>query len=118
MAVNGRGGGSVLVSGGAAIRDQAFDGDDHGEGLDLGGHAGAGPFGAQVGDFQRRARTWSRPTLNRRSSGILLDELSLNGGTVLKHVGADARLGFDVGGGLGPGRPLLRPDGRSCFRED
>ena len=31
--------------------DQAFDGDDHGEGLDLGGNAVAGHFGVQVGDF-------------------------------------------------------------------
>jgi len=36
---------------GAAIWDQAFDGDDHGQGLDLGGSAVAGPFGVQVGDF-------------------------------------------------------------------
>jgi hypothetical protein len=53
--IDGRGhggrGGFVLGGSGTAIGDQSFDGDDHGEGLDLSADAAAGYFGAQVGDF-------------------------------------------------------------------
>jgi hypothetical protein len=84
-----------------AIRDEAFDGDDHGEGLDLGGHAVAGPFGFHVGDFpeagQDLVAAYTEPA---EFPGILLDELLLNGGTVLEHVGADTGFGFGVGGGI------------------
>ena len=51
LRVNGRRGGFVLRRDSAAIRDQAFDGHDHCEGLDLAGNAASGHFGAQVGDF-------------------------------------------------------------------
>ena len=44
--VNGRRRGFVLHRDSAAIRDQAFDGHDHGEGLDLAGNAAAGHFWA------------------------------------------------------------------------
>jgi hypothetical protein len=36
-----------------------------------------------------------------QSLGLLLNELLLHGGAVLEHVGADAGLGFGVGGGVG-----------------
>jgi hypothetical protein len=95
--VNGRRGGFVLGGDGAAIRDQAFDGDDHGEGLDLGGHAVAGPFGFQVGDFPEAGQDFVAAQVEpAQFLGILLDELLLNGGTVFNDVGADTRLGFDV----------------------
>ncbi|MGB8537080.1 MAG: hypothetical protein WCD57_11740, partial [Acidobacteriaceae bacterium] len=33
--------------------------------------------------------------------GFLIEEFLLHGGTVLEHAGADTRLGFGVGGGVG-----------------
>jgi hypothetical protein len=95
--VNGRRGGSVLGGDGAAIRDQAFDGHDHGDGLDLGGHPVAGPFGFQVGDIPETGQDFVAAHVEPTEFlGILLDELLLNGGTVFNDVGADTRLGFDV----------------------
>jgi hypothetical protein len=44
-------GGFGLGGSGTAIRDMAFDCDDHGEGLDLSDKAAAGDFGAYVADF-------------------------------------------------------------------
>ena len=50
-----RRGGFALGGAGAVVvgsrGDQAFDGDDHGKSLDLGGHAVSSHFGTQVGDF-------------------------------------------------------------------
>jgi hypothetical protein len=90
------------ASGRMAIWDQAFDGDDHRKGLDLGGHAVASPFGVQVGDFPETGQDLVAAHVESAEFlGILLDELLLNGGTVLEHVGADTRLGFGVGGGIG-----------------
>jgi hypothetical protein len=45
------------------------------------------------------------------SIGLLLDELLLHGGAVLKHVGADTGFGFGVGGGVG-----LRPTASAARR--
>jgi hypothetical protein len=96
-------GGLVLggdgASGRMAISDQAFDGHDHGDGLDLGGHAVAGPFGVHVRDFPEAGQDLVAAHVEPvEFLGILLDELLLNGGTVFKHVGADTRFGFGVGG--------------------
>src|ERR1700761_475727 len=50
-------GGFALSGAGAAVVgfrvDQAFDSDDHGKSLDLGGHAVSSHFGTQVGDFPK-----------------------------------------------------------------
>jgi hypothetical protein len=104
--VNGWRGGFVLGGAGAtvvvAIRDQAFDGDDHGEGLDLGGHAVSSHVGVQVGDFpeagQDSLAAQVQPALLLR---LLLQEAIVHGGPVLEHVGADPGFGFGVGGGVG-----------------
>jgi hypothetical protein len=116
LRVNGQRGGFFLRRHSAAIRDQAFDGHDHGEGLDLAGNAASGHLGAEVGDFpeagqdlfaaQVQPALFVHGTLRGKPGlagqvGILLDELLLNGGTVLEHVGADTGLGFGVGGGVG-----------------
>jgi hypothetical protein len=58
----------VLSGDSVSIRDQPCDGDDDGEGLDLGGHAVRVVSGSRLAMSQRRDRTWSLPTLNRRSS--------------------------------------------------
>jgi hypothetical protein len=85
-----------------AIRDQAFDGDDHGESLDLGGHAVSSHVGVQVGDFpeprQDSFAALIQPALLLR---FLLQEAIVHGGPVLEHVGADPGVGFGVGGGVG-----------------
>jgi hypothetical protein len=116
---NGWRGGFVLGGRGTAIRDEAFDGDDHGERLDLAGNAPAGHFGAEVGDFpeavQDLVAARSEPALSLHGTpgqvhgtpgqagqvGILLDELLLDGGAMLQHVSADTRLGFGVRSGVG-----------------
>jgi hypothetical protein len=104
--VNGRRGGFVLGGAGATVRipiwDQAFDGDDHGEGLDLGGHAVSSHVGVQVGDFPEAGEdslaALVQPAL---LLGLLLHELFMYGGPVLEHVGADPGFGFGVRGGVG-----------------
>jgi hypothetical protein len=48
-----RRGGFLLGGAGATVRDQAFDGHDHGEGLDLAGDAAAGHLGAHFGDLPK-----------------------------------------------------------------
>ncbi len=58
----------------------------------------------RVASSQSRFRTWSRPKLSLRSPStvrFLVHQLFLDGGAVLDHVGADAGLGFGVGGGFG-----------------
>ena len=58
--------------------------------------------GLRLATSQSLARTCSRLRFSRRCScGILLNELLLDGGPMLEHVGADTRLGFGVGGGVG-----------------
>jgi hypothetical protein len=104
--VSGRRGGFVLGGAGAtvvvAIRDQAFDGDDHGEGFHLGGHAVSSHVGVQIGDFpeagQDSLAAQLQPALLLR---FLLHEAIVHGGPVLEHVGAHAGFGFGVGGGVG-----------------
>jgi hypothetical protein len=106
LRVNGRRGGFVLGGAGATVRipiwDQAFDGDDHGEGLDLGGHAVSSHVGVQVGDFpeagQDSLAAQVQPALLLR---FLLHALFMHGGPVLEHVGADPGFGFGVRGGVG-----------------
>jgi hypothetical protein len=51
--LTGREAGLFLHRYGVAIRDQAFDGDDQREGLDLGGSAATGHFGSEVGDLPK-----------------------------------------------------------------
>ena len=84
------------------VGDEVLHGHDHGEGPDLAGDAASGHFGAEVGDFPEAGQylfaVQVQPAL---SFGFLLDELLLNGGAVLEHVGADTGLGFGVGGGVG-----------------
>ena len=85
-----------------AIRDQAFDGDDHGEGFDLGGHAVSSHVGVQVGDFPEAGQdsfaALIQPALLLK---FLLQEAIMRGRPVLEHVGADPGFGFGVGGGVG-----------------
>ena len=105
--VNGRRSGLVFGSESAAVvggsrGDQAFDGDDHGEGLDLRGSAIAGHFGVQIGDLPEAGQDpVSGQAASAQFLGFLLDEPLLDGGAMLKHVGAHTRLGFEVGGGIG-----------------
>jgi hypothetical protein len=104
-----RRGGFVLGGGGATVRDQAFDGHDHGEGFDLAGNAVACHFGAQFGDFPEAVQDLFAALFVLAQSlrgtagevGVLFEELLLHGGTVLEHVGADTRFGLGVGGGVG-----------------
>ena len=96
--VLGRAGAAICIS----IRDQTFDGDDHGEGLDLGGHAVSSHVGVQVGDCPEAgqdslaAQVQAAPLVR-----FLLQETIVHGGPVLEHVGADPGFGFGVGGGVG-----------------
>src|ERR1700735_10075 len=100
--VQWRRGGLAVSANATSIRDQSFDGHDHGDGLHLGGHAVAGPFGFHVGNIPETGEdlvaTCVEPAEVLR---VLLYELLLNGGTVLKHPVADSRLGFGVGGSIG-----------------
>jgi hypothetical protein len=78
--VNGLWGGLVLGGDSASIRipiwDQAFDGDDHGESLDLGGHAVASPFWVQVGDIPETGQDSVAGHVDPEGFlGILLGEL-------------------------------------------
>jgi hypothetical protein len=86
--VNGRRDGFVLGGDNAFIRDQAFDGDDHGDGLDLGGHAAARRFGVHVGDFPEAAQDLVAAHIESgQFAGILLDQLLLNCGPVCDGAG-------------------------------
>jgi hypothetical protein len=110
----GRGGvvlGGDSAAGREAVRDQAFDGDDHGEGLDLGGSAAAGPFGVQVGDFPEAGQDLVTAEVEpAQSFGILLDELLLDGGPMLERGGADTGLDLVWAAVSGlKGRALGRP---------
>jgi hypothetical protein len=106
---DGRGSGFVLCGGRTTTRDQAFDGCDQGEGLDLAGHAAAGHFGGEAGEFPEAGEDpvagLSEPVLLVHGTPgqvrILLDKLLANGSAVLKQVGADTRLGFGVRSGVG-----------------
>jgi hypothetical protein len=94
--------GLVLGGSGTAIRDEAFDGDDHGEGLDLAGNAASGHFGAEVRDFPEAGQDLFAAQMEAALfAGILLEGLLLDGGAMLEHVSADTRLGFGVVGGIG-----------------
>jgi hypothetical protein len=102
----GRRGGFLLRRAGAAIRipiwDQAFDGDDHGEGLHLGGSAVSSHFGVQIGDFpEPRQDSLAALVPPTQFLSFLLHELCVHGGPVLEHVGAHTGLGFGVGGSFG-----------------
>jgi hypothetical protein len=86
--VNGRRDGFALGGDSATIRDEAFDGDDHGDGLDLGGHAAARPFGVHVGDFPEAAQDLVAAHIEPgQFAGILLDQLLLNCGLLCDGVG-------------------------------
>jgi hypothetical protein len=104
--VSGRSDGFVVGGAGAtvvvAIRDQAFDGDDHGEGPHLGGHAISSHVGVQIGDFPEAGQdSLAAQVLPALLLRLLLQEAIVHGGPVLEHVGADAGFGFGVGGGVG-----------------
>jgi hypothetical protein len=95
-------GGFVLGGAGATVGDQAFDGHDHGDGLDLAGDAAAGYFGAQFGDFPETIQDLFAALFQPAPSfRFLIEELLLHGGTVLEHVGADTGLRFGVSRGVG-----------------
>ena len=51
LCLDGRGRGLRPGWGEAAVRNEAFDGYDHGKGLDLAGDAASGHFGAEIGQF-------------------------------------------------------------------
>jgi hypothetical protein len=58
--------------------------------------------GAEVGDFPEAGQyLFAVQVQAAQSLCLLLDELSLHGGAVLKHVGADTGFGFGVGGRVG-----------------
>jgi len=70
-----------------------FYGHDHGEGLDLAGNAAAGHFGGELGDFPEAVQDlFAALFLPALSVWFLLDELLLQGGPVLEHVGANTGL--------------------------
>ena len=87
---------------GATVGDKVFHGHDEEERLDLAGNAAPGHFGAEVGDFPEAVQYLFAVQVQAvLSICFLVDKLLLYGGAVLEHVGADARFGFDVGGGAG-----------------
>ena len=92
----GRGGG--IHSG----RNQAFDGYDHRKSLDLAGDDASGHFVAKIGQFPEPGQDLVATKVQlAQPFGFLVHQLFLNGGAVLDHVGANAGLGFGVGGGFG-----------------
>jgi hypothetical protein len=105
LRVNGRGDGFVLSGAGAAVRipiwDQAFDCDDHGDGLDLGGHAVSRHFGVQVGDFPEAVQdSLAAQVPPAQFLRFLLHALFVYDGLVLEHVVANTGFGFGIGGGV------------------
>ena len=81
------------------VGDEVLHGHDHREGLDLAGDAASGRFRAKVGYFPEAIQyIFAIQFQAVLFPGILLDELLLDSGAVLDHVGADMGCGFDVGG--------------------
>ena len=95
-----RGGKAAIIHG--CGRDQSFDGYDHRKSLDLAGDDASGHLAAKIGQFpetgQDLVATKVQPA---QPFGFLVHQPFPDGGAVLNHVGADARLGFGVGGGVG-----------------
>ena len=100
--LDGRGHGLRGGWGRAAVWNQSLDSYDHRESLDLAGDDAPGRFVAESGQFpeagQDLVATKVQPA---QPVGFLIHQLFPDGGTVLEHVGADARLGFGIGGGFG-----------------
>jgi hypothetical protein len=98
----GRGGGLGPRWGEAAVGDQAFDGYDHGKGVDLAGHAASGGFRVEIGQFPEPGQDLVTTKVKiAQPLGFLVHQFFPDGGAVLVHVGADAGLGFGVGSGVG-----------------
>jgi hypothetical protein len=65
----------LLGGAGAAVRDQAFYGHDHGEGLDLAGDAATGHFGAHFRDFPEAVQDLFAAQFPSESLRFLLEDL-------------------------------------------
>ena len=86
----------------ATVRYQAFDRYDHRKGLDLSGDDASGHFVAKGGQFPEPGQDLVATKVQlAQSVGFLVHQPFADGGAVLDHVGADAGLGFGVGGSFG-----------------
>jgi hypothetical protein len=86
----------------AAVGNQPFDGYDHGKGLDLAGEDAPGYFVAEIGQFPEPGEDLVATKVElAQPFGFLIHQLFSDSSAVLAHVGADAGLGFRVGGGVG-----------------
>jgi hypothetical protein len=109
LRLGGRRGGFLLRGDGETVGDEVFHSHDHRDGLDLAGNAASCHFGAEISDFPEACQyllaVQAQPAQSLYGTpgqvDLLLDELLLHCGAVLKHVGADAGFGFGVGGGVG-----------------
>jgi hypothetical protein len=102
ICLDGRGHGLRRGWGKAAIWNQAFDGYDHRESLDLAGDGAPRRFVAKSGEFPEAVQYLVATNVElAQAVGFLVHQSFADGGAVLNHVGADAGLGFDVGGGFG-----------------
>ena len=48
----------------AAVGYESFDGYDHGKGFDLAGHAAAGVFGIEIGEYPEAGEAFPSPSWN------------------------------------------------------
>jgi hypothetical protein len=86
----------------AAVRNQAFDGYDHRKSPDLAGDDAPSCFVAKSGQLPEAGQDLVATKVQlAQPLGFLVHQLFPDGGAVLIHVGADAGLGFGVGGGFG-----------------
>jgi hypothetical protein len=86
----------------AAVGNQSFDGYDHRKSLDLAGDDASGHFVAKIGQFPEPGQDLVATKVQlAQPFGFLVYQPFLDGGAVLDHVGADAGLGFGIGGGVG-----------------
>jgi hypothetical protein len=99
---DGRGRGLRPGSGEAAVWNQAFDGYDHRKSLDLAGDDAPGRFVAESGQLPEAGQDLVAAKVQlAQTFHFLVHQLFPYGGAVLLHVGADAGLGFGIGGGFG-----------------
>jgi hypothetical protein len=90
-----------LGRGEATVGDEAFEGQDHGHGLDLAGNVASGRFRVEIGQFPEAGQDLVAIKVQlAQPFDFLVDQLFLDGGAVLDHVGVDAGLDLGVSGGL------------------